>query len=154
MTKSRVSRFARLATAALGLSVLGIGLAPTTASAATGIMLVQSATWRCLDSNYYGEAYTRPCSSSNSYQRWTATSKSELKNVATGACLTATGNLISTSTCYGSTNQIWTEVPASNGSSVLFNKRSGLVLDGNAAGAVYALASNGGAYQRWVPASS
>ncbi|MBO4164324.1 RICIN domain-containing protein [Micromonospora antibiotica] len=72
----------------------------------------------------------------------------EVSNRADGKCLDVTSD-VSTKTCTGASGQKWTINPNSSGESTFVNYQTGLCLDSNSSGSVYAIACNGGAYQRW-----
>ncbi|MEU2616455.1 RICIN domain-containing protein [Micromonospora sp. NPDC007271] len=63
-------------------------------------------------------------------------------------------NYVSTTTCSGASGQQWTINPNSIGETTFVNYQTGLCLDSNSAGDVYAISCNGGAYQRWYLAGT
>jgi hypothetical protein len=75
--------------------------------------LLKTDNGRCLDSNANGQAYTNPCSTSNTYQNWQIVANGSfyflLKDRATGRCLdsNANGNVYTNPCSTSNTYQNW-----------------------------------------------
>ncbi len=112
-----------------------------------------TATLRCLDSNFVGSAYTQPCNGNN-FQLWTNTPFSfgdQIRDKQTGLCLdSAPSGHTYTLACNGGSYQQWTVRSTGSFGFEIRNVATGFCLDSNTEGIVYTLPCNNGNFQRWL----
>lgn len=112
-----------------------------------------TATLRCLDSNFSGNGYTLGCNGGD-FQLWTNTPLNfgdQIRDKATGRCLDSntSGNAY-TLPCNGGAFQQWTVRFTGSFGFEIRNVATGLCLDSNTSGDLYTLGCNGGNFQRWL----
>jgi Ricin-type beta-trefoil lectin domain-like/Ricin-type beta-trefoil lectin domain len=146
--------------AALGFAAVG-GATPASAATVTTTFSDQQ-TGLCLGTQS-GSVFSAQCSGQAS-QQWSITPAGDpnviITSAPSGQCLDSSyQNPVSspvaavvTDQCDGSFSQQWYAEPdpAQDGHLVFMNVRTGMVLDSNSGGGVYANTANGGTYQNWA----
>jgi hypothetical protein len=151
--------------AAALLTVLGLasagGAAPASAAVATTTFSDQQ-TGLCLDTQS-GSVFSAQCGGQAS-QEWSIAPAGDpnviITSAPSGQCLDSSYQnpvsspvvVVVTDQCDGSLSQQWYAEPdpAEDGHLVFMNARTGMVLDSNSGGGVYANSANGGNYQNWA----
>lgn len=112
-----------------------------------------TATLRCLDSDFNGSVYTLDCNGGG-FQLWTNAPLNfgdQIRDRATGWCLDSnTAGHAYMLPCNNGAFQQWTVRRTGGFGYEIRNVATGLCLDSNTSGSVYTLACNGGNFQRWL----
>ncbi|MFJ7125795.1 RICIN domain-containing protein [Streptomyces sp. NPDC098101] len=119
------------------------------------VLLKESFTEKCLDSNGGGSVYTGGCDSDNDYQKWQwiprGSGKVILRDVATDRCLDSGGKSVYTSNCSVNNFHLqWLYRENDNGHLELKNVATGLCLLANIDSEVKTVTCNDLNYD-WVP---
>ncbi|MDX3453717.1 RICIN domain-containing protein [Streptomyces sp. ME02-8801-2C] len=169
---STLRTFARRGSAAalalgtsLGISLTGAGSASALSSGEViGTNVLRNwETGRCLDAaagdeGGVGRVYTNPCQTGNAHQNWRVIYEShstydvvQVKNVATGLCLSTFGggSTLRTDACSDSFNDYWYGVGSSWDQVSFRNLVTGTCADSDYNGSAYAIGCNDGGFQKW-----